>query len=337
MDAETRALAAALLARLGAEKSRSLRELRDLFVETLPPEKWKASWIAQLLPGVAHFGDRPADEIGAADWVRFRDQVWAKTKTRRKRLPEPTTLNQGMKLWRAVYRFGRKHGYCSTDPLAGVPKLRAKKHRMTNPSDEDVARLLPFCDDRLRAFVLVAFRGGCRASEVRTLEWRQIDLEAGRIALRAGQTKTRKARGVRITSDAVQALEAIRPNIPGRYVFPSPVTGGPLAATTLWTHFSEARRQAKLEAADGDVAVRYHDLRRGFAKRAVRAGVRIEVLSKMLAHSTVAQTQDYIDDGDDDPDLDAAQVLLEAAVRKPAQRAQNVSEQPRKDLRVTDS
>lgn len=307
----------ALQRRLGASASRPLNELRDLYVASLPPERWRATWVSTLGPGAAYFGSRPADDITASDWVRFRDDVWAKAVTLRKRHPAPTTLNQGMKLWRGVYRWGKRHGYCSSNPLEGIVKLRAKKHRATNPGEDDVARLLPHCDARLTAFVLVAFRGGCRASEVRTLEWRQVDLETGRISLRANQTKTRRARGVRITSDAVAALLAIRPDLPGRYVFPSPVTDGPLAPQTLWAYFRDARDAAKLEAADGDVAVRYHDLRRGFAKRAGRAGVRLEVLSKLLGHSTVGQTVQYMDDGDDGPDLDDAQVLLEAAVRKP--------------------
>ncbi len=322
MDRETRALAAQLLARLGAAPSMPLRELGNAYLATLPPEKWKRSIVSAYSHAQEHFGDTPADEVTSAKWVHFRDEVRGKKATMRKRPPAPTTLNQEMKLWSAAYRFGQKQGHCTTNPLRDVPRLRAKKHRATNPSDGDVSRLLPHCDARLTAFVLVAFRGGCRASEVRTLEWKQVDLATGRIALRASQTKTRKARGVRITSDAIAALEAIRPNIPGRYVFPSPVTEGPLSAGHLWTEFRDARDAAGLEAAEGDFAVRYHDLRRGFAKRAVRANVRIEVLSKLLGHTTVAQTQAYIDDGDDGPDLDDAQVLMEAAVRKPAKPAE---------------
>lgn len=324
-------VAAALLAQLAAltaevrglkgspRSAKTLRELYNLYAVTLPQqENWIRNVHSATKPALELYGDRPADELTRADWLHYRDGVAAHVTTMRKGPPKASTLNLVMGRWNTIYRWGKEEGHVTTNPLAGIRPLRAKKHRETEPTDADVMKLRPHCDARLWAFIMLSYRSGMRASEVRKLEWRWIDLKKGRVRLPAHVTKTRKARAPRLTADALDALLAIKPDIPGRYVFESPVTGLPLVAAFLWRSFRKAADTAALEAAEGDGRVTFHDLRHGFMSGATRKGVRLQVVMKLAGQTSLSAAQRYLHTNEDD--LDEAQRVLDTAVRSGVQR-----------------
>lgn len=261
-----------------AGSSTTVAQLFALYAATWENEPWARSMRATLKSGVAYFADRIADEVTRADWIHWRDSVRAKQPTIRRdpktRLPTcPTvyTINQEFKRWRSVYRWGMGEGHVTRNPLLDVKVKRGgKKHRHTRPSEADVVRIICACSARLRAFVVVGARTGMRASELRTTPWKNVDLERGRIRIEWHRVKTRKERWVPLTSDAVAALKAIRPDIPPRYVFESSrIPGNPVVATTMWIEFRNVVDKLALEAAEGDGRVVYHDLRHVFASWAV--------------------------------------------------------------------
>lgn len=321
MAALPAAARASLLGLVGGARARGklLSEVCALYSATWETATWAPQMRATLAPALRHFDGKYADELSRADWLHHRDHVRAKETTIRKGPPSVYTRNQELKRWRQVYTWALIEGHVATNPLTGVRAARgAKKHRETEPTKGDVTTLRAHCDAELWAFVCLAFSRGFRASEARRLEWRQVDLERGVISLYAWQDKSRKAREMRISSNVVAALRAIRPQIPGRYVFQSPRTGSPVVATTLWRKFRTAVDAAELSAAEGDGRMTYHDLRHGFTSRAARRSP-LQVAMRLSRHSSLTAAQRYIHVNDED--LETAYVKLEEDERSGPKKA----------------
>lgn len=315
MQAELSAL------RVEAKSSgKTLREVYELDEATWSTQKWAPSMRSSLKPALAHFEGRLADSITRSEWIHFRDHVRAKQTTNRKGPPTPFTLNQDMGRWRTIYRRQLEEGNCATNPLEGIRPVRgAKKHRETEPTVADASAIRSHCDAVTWAFVVLAFQRGFRASEARRLEWRQVDLQGRRITLYASQDKTRRPHVLRITSDVVDALRAIKPQLPGRYVFQSPRTGMPYDPATMWRKFRAAADAAGLVAAEGDGRMVYHDLRHGFMSRATRRHG-VPVAMRLSRHTSLASAQRYIHV--DDRDLEQAYERMEDDVRRGPQTQQ---------------
>lgn len=287
--------------RAGPQRAtKTLRELYTLYEATWATARWAPAMRSTLSAALRHFGDRKADEITRADWIHWRDHVRSAETTIRKGPPTIYTRNLEFKRWRQVYTWGLVEGHCFTNPLAAVKAARGgKKHRETEPTRADLAKVRPHVDDETWAFLLLGFRRGFRAREARLLEWRQIDLDRGVITLWASQDKTGKQHTMRIPSDLVAALRAIRPDIPPRYVFRSPRTGDPYDASTLWRRVRLAFDAAGLQAAPGDGRVTYHDTRHGFASGAARRSP-LQVAMRLTRHTSLTAAQRYIHVNDAD-------------------------------------
>lgn len=322
------ALTAALSGASAIRRStKTLGGAYELYEATWSDEKWARSMRATFASVLKHWRDKPADELTRADWIHMRDNVRAKEptirrdpKTRERTPPTKYTLNQEIKRWRSFYRWCVAEGHLFTNPLLDLRAIRgAKKHRHTRPSEDDVISLLVACSPRQRAFVIVGARTGMRATEVRTLRWRNVDLEEGRIRIEWQIAKSRRERFVPLTSDAVAALKAIKPDIPPRYVFESPrIPGHPVVASTLWVEFRQVADGLGLEAAQGDGRVVYHDLRHTFAAWAADK-LPLPVVAAIGGWADLRTMSRYIQVSD--AEMSAAQARLELAVRVGPKRA----------------
>lgn len=339
LDALTTALTSGGLVR---RSTKTLREAYVLFEATWADQSWAKQMKTNFKPALRHFGDRPADEITRADWLHLRDNIRAKEPTIRKdndgnnTLPSAYYLNQEMKRWRSFYRWAVAEGHCFTNPLLDLKGRRgAKKHRHTRPSEEEVVRILVACSPRQRAFVIVGARTGMRASEVRTLRWKNVDLESGRIKIEWQIAKSRKERFVPLTSDCITALNAIKPDIAPRCVFESPmIPGHPLVSSTLWQEFRATVDGLGIEAAAGDGRVVYHDLRHTFASWAAER-LPLPVVAALGGWSDLRTMSRYIQVSDSE--IAAAQATLEKAVRRGPQRSDRAdSTSTTGDLKVSD-
>lgn len=290
---------AAASAKVGTFGDGTLLELLELHAKTWPRDAtWKGSRRSTLTPAATYFGDRPARSLTKGDWLYWRDSVRAETTTLMKDKPEPVTLNYEITCWRRVYRLAVEDGLLVSNPLAELRPLPAKKHRQTEPTIDDVYKMRPHLDAEGWAYALLYQRRGLRASESRRLEWVNVDLDRGRLKFMAA--KTRVWTTVRIPSDIVEALRAIRPDIPPRFVFESPrKPGQPVHATHLWGKWRAAADLAGLGAAPGDRRRRPHDSRHGFTSDQARKNP-IAVAMKMSRHAGYRSAQRYIHCNEDD-------------------------------------
>jgi integrase len=162
-------------------------------------------------------------------------------------------------------------------------------------------------EDRLYAAYRVAAMTGLRRGEVLGLRWRDVDLDAGRLAAvqtligerQLSRPKTEHGRrNVELDPGTVTALREHRKRQleerlawgPAYWDEPDLVfrreNGEPLWPRTFSRAFEQHIREAGLPV------IRLHDLRHTHATLALHAGVHPKVVSERLGHSTVAITLD---------------------------------------------
>ena len=123
---------------------------------------------------------------------------------------------------------------------------------------------------------------GCRKSEVLTLRWEDVDLEAGELRLRDGKTG---ARPVPLSPPAAAVLSDL-PRLPGN---PWVIAGRKPGArmVNLLTPWRVLRARAGLDD------VRIHDLRHSYASRALALGESLPMIGRLLGHRQVRSTARY--------------------------------------------
>jgi integrase len=189
------------------------------------------------------------------------------------------------------------------------------KERRTLTPDE-VRRLLEEVGDSWRAEVFTAAMTGMRPGELYALTWAEVDLDRGRILVRAshhqgrvGTTKTGKVREVPIGGELAKVLRAHRqrqvreqhPALKTGLVFPATEEGERTtpdgeAASKGWhrgpdatrTHLARASRRAGLP-----IAVTMQVLRRTANTLLVGEGVDRLVVRAIIGHTTEAMTAHY--------------------------------------------
>lgn len=113
------------------------------------------------------------------------------------------------------------------------------------------------------------------------------------------QARTRKAtpsgkqrtRQIKAHSILIEALQGYNPNLDCEYIFHNRSGEKHITPRCADKILRSAIERAGLEAK----GISWHSFRRTFATRLHKAGVSIFVISKMLGHSNVRTTQEYID------------------------------------------
>jgi integrase len=177
-----------------------------------------------------------------------------------------------------------KRDYLTEDELLAMEKLKLKKG-----SRKDEVRDM---------YVFSAYAGGIRVSDLLMLQWKNFDGERQHFKV----LKTGKELHIKLPEKALEILKKYQPkkNKPDSMIFsilrqdidfdnPKQVSGAISSAT------------AQINARLKDIAVKakikerlsFHTARHTFATRALRKGVRIEYVSKLLGHATIKETQVY--------------------------------------------
>jgi integrase len=207
-----------------------------------------------------------------------------------------------------VYRIERyperkRDRFLSEDELAqlGTALVEGERNRTLNHGAIAALRLLAFT--------------GCRASEVLTLRWTDVDLEAG--VLRLPDAKA-GARNVPLGAPAIELLHALPHD--GVLVVTGRTKGSALTLPMLEKVWSKVRTAAGLENA------RLHDLRHTVGTFAGQAGLNAFTVRDILGHKTLAMTGRYVSQDTDPLRRAADQVAGRVAAALAGTRVKNQSE-----------
>lgn len=229
------------------------------------------------------FGRLPLDQISSEGIERYKSQ----------KLHEglgPKTVNNHLAILRKCLHTAQDWG-----SLVVIPKM--KFLRVPPPSfdflipQESHALLAATNQQAWRLMILTALRTGMRFGELVALDWSDVDLSHGIIAVRRslvnghlGTPKNNRTRFLPITPE-LHAILTSYGKTQG-YVF-SLVAGHPISYSTAMIKLREFAQRAGLRR------VRWHMLRHTFASQLVAAGVPISAVQEMLGHSTLEMTRRY--------------------------------------------
>ncbi len=204
----------------------------------------------------------------------------------------PAMANMAVATLSHMYRLAEGWGMVADgiNPCGSVTRYPAKRRErfLTDVEFEKLGRVLDEAEETggASAGAVTAIRllmlTGCRKNEILSLRWRDVDLDAGELALADAKTGSR---AVPLPSSAARLLAAL-PRKPGNpWVIPGHKPG------THITDIDDAWQTLRARAGLKDV--RLHDLRHSYASRALALGESLPMIGKLLGHSQVETTARY--------------------------------------------
>jgi len=183
---------------------------------------------------------------------------------------------------KTVFRYALSRDWVESSPVEGLARPASDTPRDRVLSMEELAALwnaagllgFPF-GHYLRVLALTAQR----RTEVASMRWDDVDLEAATWIIPAKETKSGRTHLVPLSATAVQLLKEL-PKL-GEFVF---THGG----DTHISGYAKAKSRIDALVAASDVRVspwRLHDLRRSAATHMVRLGVSEDVVGRVLNHA----------------------------------------------------
>ena len=206
----------------------------------------------------------------------------------------PVTANKAIKALSHMYRLAEGWGLVpeGCNPCRSVEKY-PERFRERFLTDAEFARLGRMLDEAVEdgtasptavTAIRLLMLTGCRKSEILTLRWTVVDLEAGELRLADAKTGPR---AVQLPPTAVGLLEALPRGTDSPWVFPGNDREGRFSDGGLDRVWQAVRTAAGLQD------VRMHDLRHSFASRALALGETLPVIGKLLGHSDIETTARY--------------------------------------------
>lgn len=217
----------------------------------------------------------------------------------------PTTVRYVRVVLRVALGVARKQGKVARNVAALVDPPRAVRYDRQPLSADQVAELrTAIRGHRLEALILTALGTGARQGELLALAWRDVDLDAGTVAIRRTlqvgsreltEPKTdRSRRSLHLPLSVQGALRRHQVRQAGEreaakvwdargFVFATRA-GAPLDSRNVTTDL-----QAILAGA-GLPKQRFHDLRHAYATLLLEAGADLYEVSRGLGHASIATT-----------------------------------------------
>jgi site-specific recombinase XerD len=163
-------------------------------------------------------------------------------------------------------------------------ELDTKREWLT---EDEVERLIRgAAGDRDRTMILLAYRHGFRVSELIGLEWRQIDLDAGRLKVRRSKNSDDSVQP--LGGREIRGLRKLRRAQPvgARFVFVTS-RGGPMTRNGFYKILAKAAAKAGLDG------VHPHLLRHACGFKLVNDGMDTLSLAAYLGHRQLNNTRRY--------------------------------------------
>lgn len=195
--------------------------------------------------------------------------------------------NRILALVKTVFRFALGRDWIEHSPAEGVGKPKDEAPRDRWLDMDEVKRVWEACDLSgypFGQFIKVLLLTGQRRTEVATMKWADVDIEAKAWTLRSGSTKAEREHLVPLSAPVLEVLKSV-PQM-GPYVF----------TTDGETHIGGfAKGKLRLDAfvaARGEPLEPWtlHDLRRTASSHMARLGLSKEIRGRVLNHAVSGVT-----------------------------------------------
>lgn len=227
------------------------------------------------------------------------------------------TITSEIRYLGSFFQWMQAEEIINQNPMLKIEKIKEPKIRKEALTDIEVEKLRAVaCDEREKAILETLLSTGCRVSELAQIT--KTDIEGGRVLIHG---KGQKDRFVYLNAKAMLAIEKYleKRKDKNQYLFPGSIAIlkstshlSPKDKHEWWTMPEHVKSDGHIEKGTIEnimrrLAVRAgvkkanpHKLRRTCATMALRRGMPIEQVSKMLGHEELTTTQIYLDLSEDE-------------------------------------
>ncbi|MCS7196726.1 MAG: site-specific integrase [Aquificaceae bacterium] len=204
---------------------------------------------------------------------------------------KPVSIDKELVVLRAIFKKAKELELYTGD-IPQIPFFKAKSREVVRfLTPQEARKLLEVSPEHLRRIILFALNTGCRAGEILSLKWGQVDFKGGVIHVEAAHTKSKRKHTIIMNSEVKALLERIREEqrekgIDHGYVFTNSL-GLPYGYQGYKRAFKTALKKAGIEN------FRFHDLRHTFASWIALQTKDIYLVQKLLNHQSVETTKRY--------------------------------------------
>ena len=170
-----------------------------------------------------------------------------------------------------------------------IPKENKKRVRyLSKKEEQDLFLMLNQPKHTwLKSYCIVALQTGLRRKNMCEMTWDHVDFEQETLEFEAHEMKNRKPFSQPMTPLVVKVLKKLYNDRTHDYVF-SNHRGNPIDKQWLSNRFTRFIRNYT-----GIKNFRLHDMRHDFCSKLVQKGTDFYVVSKLMSHSSVKQTEKY--------------------------------------------
>ena len=190
-------------------------------------------------------------------------------------LPPPASAPRST----AFIRWAMQMGYVEQNPTIGTIKPKDSEGRSRVLTDAELAAICRASgDDDYGRIVRLLILTGCRRQEVGSMQWSELDADAGTWTIPAERTKNKREHTLPMPPAAWHIIASV-PHIAGRdYLF-----GIRSQGFKSW-----ADGKADLDKALGDAVAPFvlHDIRRSVATKMADLGIQPHIIEQILNHQS---------------------------------------------------
>jgi integrase len=146
-----------------------------------------------------YFGHKYLHEVKSIDVLRFKNERAEQVKH--------GTVNRSLIVLRSMFNRAIEWGRATENPCKGVKSFKESNLRDRYLTDEEEVKLIPNCNEYLKAIITVALHTGMRKGEILRLKWKDMDIEHRFISLY--ETKNGEGRKVAMNQTLLNTINAI--------------------------------------------------------------------------------------------------------------------------------
>lgn len=183
---------------------------------------------------------------------------------------KPATINRSLGTLKKALTLAWEQEIIPINYGEKIKRLKENNEREVFLDMEQIKKLADAASMNVRAAIWIAVYTGMRRGEI--LKMNDAEIGDDTLTILSGNTKTLKRRTIPI----------VKPLVPWLNYLPMKI-----GAEGIKSGFQRARKAASMEH------VNFHDLRHSTASLLIKKGVPLEVIRKILGHSTTKMTERY--------------------------------------------
>ncbi len=272
-------------------KKHTVKDLVERYIKEILPQKPKSTIDQKTQLGwwKSGMGSFSLADVTPALIAEYRSKLALEKSERKGAKRSNATVNRYCSVLSHAFTIAVKEwGWMQENPMMKIKKLKEPRGRVRFLNDEERERLLEACQESssplLYILVVLGISTGARKMEIRSLEWKDVDLNRGMIILHDTKNGERRSLPlVGIAKDLMKALYKNR-NENTNLVFPAKNLQNPI---DIRTPFETALEKAEIED------FRWHDLRHSCASYLAMNGATSAEIAGVLGHKTLSMVKRY--------------------------------------------